>query len=150
MANRRLTTHTTDLCRGKVSLLAILNTRLSDEHAASFATHALEDWEQDPLFQFVQINHQPNPLKSLLLQMTISSIRRSVPENRWPGYMIAGGEWGGFKQPLGITNKHVGYMYLVDPNLKIRWAGCGFASDEEREGLRRSLAVLMERSKKIQ
>jgi hypothetical protein len=88
--------------------------------------------------------------------------------------MIAGGEWGGvrltllkglvlialsadffffpfsrtstqLKEPLGISNKHVGYTYLVDQNLKIRWAGCGFAERSENEGLRRALGVLMGR-----
>jgi hypothetical protein len=49
------------------------------------------------------------------------------------------------KEPLGISNKHVGYTYLVDQNLKIRWAGCGFAERSENEGLRRALGVLMGR-----
>lgn len=42
-----------------------------------------------------QINHQPNPLKSLLLRLFISSLKRTMKESRWGGYMIAGGEWGG-------------------------------------------------------
>ena len=54
------------------------------------------------------------------------------------------------KQPLGITNKHVGYVYLVDPAGKIRWAGCGFATPEEREALRRGVAVLLGRVKQKQ
>lgn len=79
--------------------------------------------------------------------------------------MIAGGEWGGvspfcflhsssltvvscapqLKEPLGITNKHVGYIYLVDPDCKIRWAGNAYATEEERQGLRKAVAVLMAR-----
>ena len=51
------------------------------------------------------------------------------------------------KEPLGITNKHVGYIYLVDSQAKIRWAGCGFATPEEREALRRGVAVLLGRAK---
>jgi hypothetical protein len=51
------------------------------------------------------------------------------------------------KEPLGITNKHVGYIYLVDQHAKIRWAGCGFATPEEREALRRGVAVLLGRAK---
>lgn len=87
-----------------------------------------------------------------------------MPKHRWSGYMIAGGEWGGvspssrpgispysstrplqLKEPLGITNKHVGYIYLVDPACKIRWAGNAYATEEERAGLRKAVAVLMAR-----
>lgn len=49
------------------------------------------------------------------------------------------------KEPLGITNKHVGYIYLVDPDCKIRWAGNAYATEEERQGLRKAVAVLMAR-----
>ena len=112
----------------------------------------------------LQINHQSNPLKSFLLQLFISGLKRAMPEHRWSGYMIAGGEWGGvspslrpgispcsstcplqLKEPLGITNKHVGYIYLVDPACKIRWAGNAYATEEERAGLRKAVAVLMAR-----
>lgn len=145
LADRHKTSHTTDLCRGKISLVTVLNTRISEEHVNTFVGEALEDWEGKPGFNYIQINHQPNPLKSMLLQFFMSSLRRTMKESRWEGYMIAGGEWGGLKQPLGITNKHVGYTYLVDQNLKIRWAGCGFAERAENEGLRRALGVLMGR-----
>ncbi|KAJ9115695.1 hypothetical protein QFC20_001022 [Naganishia adeliensis] len=144
MASRK-TTHTTDLFRGRVSVVAVLTARVSEEHANSFVADVLEDWEQDPMFRYVQVNHQSNPLKSLLLQLFISGLKRSIPEHRWSGYMIAGGEWGGLKEPLGITNKHVGYIYLVDPDCKIRWAGNAYATEEERQGLRKAVAVLMAR-----
>lgn len=83
--------------------------------------------------------------------------------------MIAGGDWDevrfrdvsdsssgasihGFlvfqvKESLSITNKHVGYVYVVDPAGKVRWAGCGYATAEEQESLRKSVAVLMGRVK---
>lgn len=51
------------------------------------------------------------------------------------------------KEPLGITNKHVGYIYLVDPDCKIRWAGNAYATEEERQGLRKAVAVLIARVK---
>ncbi|KAJ9127862.1 hypothetical protein QFC24_000146 [Naganishia onofrii] len=141
----RKTTHTTDLFKSRISIVTILTARVSEEHANSFVADVLEDWEEDPLFRYVQINHQSNPIKSLLLQLFVSGLKRSIPEHRWSGYMIAGGEWGGLKEPLGITNKHVGYIYLVDPDCKIRWAGNAYATEEERQGLRKAVAVLMAR-----
>jgi ATPase complex subunit ATP10 len=47
---------------------------------------------------------------------------------------------------MGIDNKIVGYVYLVDKNCKVRWAGCGTATDEEVESLRTATAVLLSRS----
>ena len=36
-------------------------------------------------------------------------------------------------QPMGMTNKHIGYVYLVDENCKIRWAAVSFAHTETKE-----------------
>jgi ATPase complex subunit ATP10 len=46
---------------------------------------------------------------------------------------------------LGMENKHIGYTYLIDENLKIRWAGCGFARPEESDALTNCTRVLLER-----
>ncbi|KAJ9108867.1 hypothetical protein QFC21_000187 [Naganishia friedmannii] len=100
----RKTTHTTDLFKGRISVVTVLTARVSEEHANSFVADVLEDWEEDPLFRYIQL-----------------------------------------KEPLGITNKHVGYIYLVDPDCKIRWAGNAYATEEERQGLRKAVAVLMAR-----
>lgn len=48
--------------------------------------------------------------------------------------------------PLGLDNKLVGYVFLIDQNLKVRWAGCGPATEEEVESLRKGAAVLMKRA----
>ena len=48
--------------------------------------------------------------------------------------------------PLGLENKLVGYVFLIDQNMKVRWAGCGPATDEEVDNLRKATAVLMRRA----
>nr|XP_018261342.1 uncharacterized protein I303_05780 [Kwoniella dejecticola CBS 10117]OBR83500.1 hypothetical protein I303_05780 [Kwoniella dejecticola CBS 10117] len=139
--------HTTDLLRGKVTLVSVIATRLSEEHEQSFTQPVLEDVAGHPEFNFVQINHQENKLKSLLVSFFISSLKRIVPEDRWGSYMISGGDWSSMDitSPLGIDNKLLGYIYLVDQNLKVRWAGCGTATPEESQALRRATAVLLRR-----
>lgn len=47
----------------------------------------------------------------------------------------------------GMENKHIGYTYLLDENIKVRWAGCGFARPEESEALANCTRVLLERFK---
>lgn len=48
-------------------------------------------------------------------------------------------------RPLSLENKLLGYVFLVDQNAKVRWAGCGGAWPEETENLRRAAAVLIRR-----
>jgi ATPase complex subunit ATP10 len=52
--------------------------------------------------------------------------------------------------PLGIENRLLGYVFLVDHNLKVRWAGCGPATPKETEDLRTATAVLMRRMQETQ
>ncbi|KAK8854906.1 hypothetical protein IAR55_003645 [Kwoniella newhampshirensis] len=141
--------HSTDLLPGKTSLVSLISTRISEEHVQSFIQPVLEDVEGHPGFSFVQINHQTNQLKSLLLSFLVSSLKRTIPHNRWGTYLISGGEWSEFdvNQPLGLDNKLLGYVFLVDENLKVRWAGCGPATDDEAQSLRRATAVLLGRMK---
>jgi len=47
-----------------------------------------------------------------------------------------------------MTNSRIGYVYLVDENLKIRWAACADAKKEEEEALIRCVKVLINRRKR--
>jgi ATPase complex subunit ATP10 len=69
----RKTVHTTDLFKGRVSVVTVLTARVSEvrrcmlvwdlqglirrsqEHANSFVADVLEDWEEDPMFRYVQV-----------------------------------------------------------------------------------------------
>ena len=46
---------------------------------------------------------------------------------------------------MGMVNSRIGYVYLVDENLRIRWAGCAEAKDEEVTGLLTGTSVLLKR-----
>jgi ATPase complex subunit ATP10 len=54
------------------------------------------------------------------------------------------------REPLGMTNSRIGYVYLVDENLKVRWAACADAKEEEEEALIRCAGVLLNRQKRPQ
>ncbi len=49
------------------------------------------------------------------------------------------------RDPLSMTNSRVGYVYLVDENLKIRWAGSAGATVEEAQTLEICTGVLLKR-----
>lgn len=101
----------------------------------------------------------------MLVSFFASSLKRTVPQQRWDTYLISSGEWSEIDVsrvapscvnpssmlmtqitgPLGIENKLLGYVFLVDQNAKIRWAACGDPRQEEIEDLRRCAAVLVRR-----
>ena len=47
-----------------------------------------------------------------------------------------------------MTNSRIGYVYLVDENLKVRWAACADAKEEEEEALIRCTHILLNRQKR--
>lgn len=97
-----------------------------------------------------QINLQENPLKSFLVSMFISSLRKTVPVEQHPTYLLSHQSLEYLREPLGMPNKHVGYVFLVDWIKKIRWAGCSWATVDEEEALRKCSHVLVERLKVIE
>jgi ATPase complex subunit ATP10 len=54
------------------------------------------------------------------------------------------------RDPLGMTNSKVGYVYLIDENLRIRWAGCADATLKEAQSLESCTGVLLKRLEEIQ
>lgn len=52
------------------------------------------------------------------------------------------------REPMGMVNSKVGYVYLVDENLKIRWGGCADAMLEETQALLACTGVLLKRLEK--
>lgn len=90
---------------------------------------------------------QENPLKSFLVTLFLSSLRRTVPAEQQATYLLSHQSLEYLREPMGMTNKHVGYVFLVDWDRRIRWAGCGWATVAEEEALRKCAWVLIERLK---
>ncbi|KAI0631215.1 ATP10 protein-domain-containing protein [Trametes polyzona] len=142
--------HTTNLLAGKVSVVTLLTTRISEIQTAQFIEPTQASFADHPLYQRVQINLQDNLIKSFLVSLFASGIRKTIPESLWPTYLISSQNMEYLREPLGIANRHVGYVYLVDPTLKIRWAGCADPKAEEIAALRTCTSVLLDRSAKEQ
>lgn len=80
--------------------------------------------------------------------MFLSTLRRSIPVSQQPSYLLSHQSLEYLREPMGMENKHVGYVFLVDWNCKIRWAGCSWATLEEEESLRKCSHVLLGQLKK--
>jgi len=48
------------------------------------------------------------------------------------------------REALGVGNSKVGYVYLVDSQCRVRWAGSGRADGGERKSLVRGVGRLVE------
>ncbi|KAI0370527.1 hypothetical protein BV20DRAFT_279951 [Pilatotrama ljubarskyi] len=140
--------HTTNLLAGKVSVVTLLTTRISEIQTAQFVEPTHTSFKKHRLYQRVQINLQDNLMKSFLVSLFASGIRKTIPKALWPTYLISSQNLEYLREPLGIANRHVGYVYLVDPQLKIRWAACADPKAEEIAALKACTSVLLQRSMK--
>ena len=161
--------HTTDLCRGKVTVIGMLTTAISEvclsvfcsshffltlrfshgyqEHVSSFTslTNTTFLSQSHPQYQFLQINIQENPAKAFLVSLYLSSLRRKIPASLHPFYLLSKQNLEYERDAIGMNNKHIGFVYLVDEQCRVRWAGGGLALEEEQESLKRCVRVLLER-----
>ncbi|KAF9530283.1 F1F0 ATP synthase assembly protein Atp10 [Crepidotus variabilis] len=137
--------NTTDLMPGKVSLLGMLGTRVSEAHVQSFTATTYARYSSNPFFQFIHINLQENLLKAFLVKLFSNSLRSTVPSHFQEHYLISNQNMEYLRDPMGMTNSKVGYVYLIDENLKIRWAGCADATEREAQSLESCTGVLLKR-----
>jgi ATPase complex subunit ATP10 len=137
------------MCFGRITLLSVLGTVISEVHAKGFveATHAR--YFNHPLYQYIQVNLQENLLKSFLVKLFSKRIRASVPPELHSTYLVSNQNMEYVRDPMGMTNSRVGYVYLIDENLKIRWGGCADATLKEAESLERCTGVLIKRLEEI-
>ncbi|RDB30813.1 Mitochondrial ATPase complex subunit ATP10 [Hypsizygus marmoreus] len=140
--------NTTTMCYGRITVLAMLGTRISEIHAKGFVDPTNARFSSHPLYQYVQINLQENLLKSILVNLFLNSLRSVVPEELQPNYLVSSQNMEYVRDPLGMTNSKVGYVYLIDENLKVRWGGCADATPEETQALEVCTGVLLKRAEK--
>jgi len=48
-------------------------------------------------------------------------------------------------EAIGLENNRVGYVYLIDENLRIRWAGCADPTADEAKALEVCTGILLKR-----
>jgi len=137
--------HTTDICTGRISVISMLSSKISEIHVAGFTTRTHTRFSRHPLYTPISINLQENLLKSFIVTLFLSSIRKYVPKELQPTYLVSSQNMEYVREDVGMVNKHVGYVYLVDEKCRIRWAGCADAKQEEARALETCTAVLLDR-----
>ncbi|EFE29838.1 F1F0 ATP synthase assembly protein Atp10, putative [Trichophyton benhamiae CBS 112371] len=142
--------HTTPVLRGKISLVRVFASLWAESQTVTFVGEKENPELQKiiadagPLVQKVDINNEDNWLKALLVRLFMGSMRRKMPSEQHGRYfLVRKGFTNYLKDQIGMLNGKVGYVYLLDENCKIRWAGSSIAGPEELESLNRGLQKLV-------
>lgn len=90
------------------------------------------------------INVEEDWLKGKIQDLFRPWFRRTIDRKEWDKYFIVRKGFGReIREGVGMLNGKVGYVYLVDGEGRIRWAGSGDAVEGEREGLVKGVRFLL-------
>lgn len=136
------------MLEGRVSVVSVFSTAWAESQCATFLAGLDLD---TTLAQRVDINVELNPIKAALVKLFVPMIRGRLPVPQHERYFVVQrGLDDETRQRMGFWNGRVGYVYLLDWDCKIRWAGSGNAGVEEKAALVRGVARLGEEWSKME
>ncbi|PGH02545.1 hypothetical protein GX51_04571 [Blastomyces parvus] len=146
---------TTPILRGKVSVVSIFSSLWAERQVASFVSplknptlhQILRDSPKTA--QRVEINFEDNVLKVWLIRMFMWRMRKKMPQQQHDRYFLVRQKalTDSLREQIGMMNSKVGYVYLLDQECRIRWAGSSIAEDGELDSLNNGLRKLVDETK---
>lgn len=141
---------TCEAMQGKVSVVSYVSSTWGVDQVNTFISretnpelHKVLEESKD-VAQMVWINHENDILKWWIVQLFRYNLRAGKTKEEQERYfMVRRGVSDVMKEAIGILNNVVGYVYLVDGQNRIRWAGCANAEDWERESMVKGLKRLV-------
>ena len=146
---------TTQVMQGKISVVSLVTNAWAVNQIQTFCSerqnHALQELlvENPDIAQRVEINYENNVLKYWILRLFgMGSLRRARSVEQQERYFVTRRGFSEvMKEVLGVLNEKAGYVYLVDQELRIRWAGSAVAEEHERESLVRGVRRLVQEAR---
>ncbi|KAI0851414.1 ATP10 protein-domain-containing protein [Daldinia vernicosa] len=145
---------TTPALQDKISVVSVFSSVWAENQINSFvskeANPELETvlQQNEDAVQRVWINYEDNSMKAWLIKLFMGGIRRRIGEPNWDRYFVVQrGLNDEIRENTGLLNRSVGYVYLLDGECRIRWAGSGPSEDHEREGLVKGVQRLLDEAK---
>lgn len=155
---------TTDVLRGRVSLVSVFSGKWADDQTRTFVTddndlflrggrggasgretEEIEGEGKAAPIQRVEVNLEEGRMRAWLVRMSVGGLQRMRPASEWQQYFVVRrGVTASVREHLGMANGKVGYVYLTDEECRVRWAGCGDATEGERESLAKAARRLVE------
>lgn len=148
--------NTTSVLRGKVSVVNLFSGMWAEQQVVTFT-----GTEQNPglvealacggdMAQRVDITLEEKRLRAWLVKMFMWRLRAKMPKEQHDRYfLVQKGFTPGLKEAIGMMNSKVGYVYLVDAECRIRWAGSGPATAAERDALNAGVRKLIAERKTV-
>jgi mitochondrial ATPase complex subunit ATP10 len=88
-------------------------------------------------------------MKALLVKLFIGRLKAIVPPEFQENYLVSSQNMEYVREAMGMTNSKVGYVFLIDEKLRIRWAACSDAMAEEIQALESCTGVLLKRLERL-
>ncbi|GES58959.1 F1F0 ATP synthase assembly protein Atp10 [Aspergillus terreus] len=145
--------NTTSVLRGRISVVNLFSSVWAESQVATFTGpkqnpglyEAFKSAGADQLVQKIDINLEENAMKAWIVRMFMWRMRTKLPEAQHERYfLVRKGVTDGLKEAIGMMNSKVGYVYLLDENCRIRWAGSGPAEEHELEALNNGVRKLLQ------
>ena len=140
---------TTEVLRGKVNLVAVYQRDWAQKQALTWFGEAenprLAKLVEEGRLNLVQVNVEDAPLARGIQNMFRWFMKRGMDRRKQENYFFVKQIPDSVVEEIGILNSRVGYVYLVDQDCKIRWAGCAEANEGEKEALIKGAESLIRR-----
>lgn len=151
---------TTPVLKGKVSLVGVQSGVWAEEQVRTFLGEKENPELQrlikqnDRLVQKVEVNIQDHWFRALLVKLFKNGLRKNRPKSEWGKYFTVRlsrdtgkGLTEDIRDAMGLLNSQVGYVYLLDTECRIRWAGSGHAWEGENKYLNAGLMRLVQEAR---
>ncbi|KAJ5279818.1 hypothetical protein N7478_005190 [Penicillium angulare] len=151
---------TTAILRGKVSVVNLFSSLWGELQTATFSGNYNGE-DKNPVLkeiltqnsqyaQRVDLNLEENRMKAWLVRRFLGRLRKNFPVEQHSRYfLVEKGFNETLREAIGMVNTYVGYVYLVDADCRIRWAGSGPAHPEELESMHTALEKLIAEQKSL-
>lgn len=143
--------NTCEVMDGKISIVSIVSSQWAVNQVNTFCSKEKNPPLHETLenardcAQMVEINWEENRLKWWILQLFKGNLRKQrTLEEQGRYFMVRRGVSDIMKEAIGLLNDKIGYVYLVDGQNRIRWAGSANAEVEEMESLYTGLNRLIQ------
>ena len=146
---------TTFILQGKISVVCVFSGSWAESQTTTFfkGNEKLEKVLKagSGLVQRVDINREENSMKAALIKIFMGNLRRNLPVEQHARYfLVRRGFTEDIRLDMGILNGQVGYVFLLDSECRIRWAGSAEAGPGEQDSLVRGVAKLVQEFRKRQ
>lgn len=132
------------ICQGKVTVVCFVSRQWAADQVRTFVDEEALGMVKgsNGLAQVLDIVVEEAGLFRMVLWLYRERIRRNY-DGRFQKYLMMKGMKDGIRDVLGMMNHKTGYVYLVDSDCRIRWAGSGDATAEEKAAFKTGLQRLI-------